>query len=416
MLARAQPLRPTMLMSYIGAGLVLVVVGIVGWMLYDSRLAARHQAEQAAGNLVLTLERDIGRTIASLDLSLRAAAKGMKVPGLATMEPGIRQSVLFDGSAEADDVGGIFVTDEAGQAVYQSRDNASHPSSLADRTYFRAHQERPDLGLVISEPLRNRSDGAWAIILARRLSHSDGTFAGVVVVGLRLSYFDKLFRALDLGAHGNVALFSMDKLLVARRPAVQEEIGRGMSRAEVFRHLTDAPSGVFEATAVLDGTRRLYSYRQVGDLPLVLDIGLATDDIYAEWTEKSAILGGVLLLLILLGIGLVWALRRELQRRGRAEWMARQASREGAAVLARLDALFENSTDSMFVVRAEANGGFAYESVNPVWEKLAVVPAGSVLGQGPRACWQPEVAEVMLSSWRECVRERRPVHYCFSLN
>ncbi|HEY0206777.1 MAG TPA: PAS domain S-box protein, partial [Acetobacteraceae bacterium] len=416
MLARAQPLRPTMLMFYIGTGLAVVVVGIVGWMLYDSRLAARHQAEQAASNLVLTLERDIGRTIASLDLSLRAAAKGMKVPGLATMEPGIRQSVLFDGSAEADDVGGIFVTDERGQVIYQNRESASRPSSLFDRSYFQAHRGHSKLGLVISEPLRNRSDGAWAIILARRLSHSDGTFAGVVVVGLRLSYFDKLFRALDLGAHGNVALFSTDKRLVARRPPVQEEIGREMSRAEVFRHLADAPSGVFEATAVLDGTRRLYSYRQVDDLPLVLDIGLAMDDIYAEWTEKSAILGGVLLLLALLGIGLVWALHRELQCRGRAEWIARQASRESAAVLARLDALFENSTDAMFVVRADMDGGFAYESVNPVWEKLAAVPAASALGKSPEACLQPKLAQVVLTGWRECVRERRSVHYRFAVS
>ena len=412
MLARAQLLRPTLLILYIIASLAAAVLGIVGWALYDARLVARHQAEQAAGNVVLSLERDIGRTIGSLDLSLRAAVQGMRIPGLATMEPDLRQSVLFDGSAEADDVGSIYVTDEAGQVIYQSSKSAPRPSSLADRTYFQAHREHSGLGLVISEPLRNRSDGAWTLALSRRLGHSDGTFAGVVLVGLRLSYFERLFQAPDLGAHGVVALFSTDKRLIARRPAVQEEIGRQVSRAEVFRHLADAPSGVFEAKAALDGTWRLYSYRQVGSLPLVLNVGFATGDIYAEWAEKSVVLGSVL---VLLGVGLIWALHRELRRSGRAENVAQQAARELAAVLERLDALFQNSTDSMFVVRVDVDGGFTYESVNPIWEKLAAVPAASAVGQGPEACLPPELAKVVLAAWRECTRERRLVYYRFAL-
>ncbi|MGI4799522.1 MAG: PAS domain S-box protein, partial [Janthinobacterium lividum] len=416
MLAHVQLLRPTMLMVYIGAGLAAAVLGIVGWALYDARLAARHQAEQALGNLALTLERDIGRTIGSLDLSLRAAAQGMKLPGLATMDPDVRQSVLFDGSAAAGNVEGIFVTDEAGQVIYRSQGLEARPLSLADHKYFQTHQERPDRGLVISEPLRNQSNSAWTIVLSRRLSHSDGTFAGVVAGGLRLSYFDELFQALDVGKHGSITLFSTDKRFVARRPSLEQEIGRDAGRTEVFRYLADAPSGVYEATAILDGTQRVYNYRQAGSLPLVLSVALATDDIYAEWSEKSAILGGVLLLLALLGIVLVWALRRELRRRGLAERMARQAARELAAVLARLNALFQNSTDSMFVVRVEADGSCVYENVNPVWEQLTGMPAAAAPGQAPEACWPPEIAEVILAGWLECVRECRPVQYCYTVN
>ena len=115
-------------------------------------------------------------------------------------------------------------------------------------------------------------------------------------------------------------------------------------------------------------------------------------------------------------MGLAWALRRELRRRGCAEEVAQHAARELAAVLARLDALFQNSIDAMFVARAEADACFAFESVNPVWEELAAVQAASAIGRGPEACLQPELAEVVLAGWRECVQGRRPVRYGYALD
>ena len=89
MMARARLLRPTLLMACVSVVLAAAMLGIVGWALYDTRQQARHQAEQAMGNLALSLERDIGRTVESLDLSLRAAAQGMRVPGLAAMAPSV---------------------------------------------------------------------------------------------------------------------------------------------------------------------------------------------------------------------------------------------------------------------------------------------------------------------------------------
>ena len=39
-------------------------------------------------------------------------------------------------------------------------------------------------------------------------------------------------------------------------------------------------------TSVRDGVRRLYTFTRVGDLPLILNVALAVDDIEAEWRAR----------------------------------------------------------------------------------------------------------------------------------
>src|SRR5262249_52472757 len=91
------------------------------------------------------------------------------------------------------------------------------------------------------------------------------------------------------------------------------------SRAQVFEALGTAPYGTFETVSAVDGTVRLYAYRQVGGLPLVLTVGQATETILSEWRTKALVTGfavfGLILVAALLGV----ALSAELRQRTRAE-------------------------------------------------------------------------------------------------
>jgi hypothetical protein len=271
-LVRARPLRPTLLLASAGAILSIFILGIIAWTLYDSYQAARLQAEQHASNVALRLQRDIEHTIDSIDLSLYAAASRMPVGGYASSAPDSRQSVVSGGKPAAEGFAAVFVTDEAGRVIVDAP--GRHPAnfSIADRNYFRTHQANATLGLTVGQPVKSRYDGKWKLPFSRRIDHSDGSFAGVAFSGLGEEYFQSTFDRIGIGHHGSIALLSLEGLLVARQPFVEDANGRDLRGLELFRRLAQSPAGVFENTDKVDGDRRLYSYRKVGNLPLARKI------------------------------------------------------------------------------------------------------------------------------------------------
>jgi signal transduction histidine kinase/CheY-like chemotaxis protein len=254
------------------------------------------------------------------------------------------------------------------------------------------------------------------LCLSRRINHPDGSFAGVAVVGLPIDYILSLFRDIELGHYGALNLLNDKGILIARWPYSAQDVGRDLSGSQMFQILAKAPAGKFEATGSIDGKARLYFYRRVGTLPLIIGAGLSRREIYADWVRKTAIVGTVLVTLCLLGMMLALLLRRELIRRGQAEESARRAAakaedlaRDLARAIAPIDTLFKNSVDTMQVIYKNADGEFVYEVVNPTWQNLVGVPNNAAVGRRPQDCLPPAVAEKVFNSWLTCAQERRPV-------
>ena len=163
----------------------------------------------------------------------------------------------------------------------------------------------------------------------------------------------------------------------------------------------------------MDGVERLYAYRRVGNLPMVISVGLATDTIYGEWMRKTAVIAAALVVLLLVGAALGYALRAELRRRARAEQAAKRSQLQYAEALARMDALFQNSDDSMLVARVDRTGALVYDAVNPVWERMTGVSAACAIGNTPTGCLPDCLATEIAPMWEQCRDERRPVTFGF---
>src|SRR5690606_26768124 len=73
---------------------------------------------------------------------------------------------------------GLFIVAPNGDILASSMRDVP-PLSAADREYFVA-QQATDQGLLISEPLYSRVSGEPIMVLSRRVSGPDGSFAGVV--------------------------------------------------------------------------------------------------------------------------------------------------------------------------------------------------------------------------------------------
>ena len=104
--------------TWIGLG-VLAPLGMLmvsGLMLLDLRQDAWDKAEQTSRNLLQVIERDIARNVEVIDLTLRAVQDNLRAPGLAKLDPAMRQLVLFDRAASARDLGVMLVLDGNGDS------------------------------------------------------------------------------------------------------------------------------------------------------------------------------------------------------------------------------------------------------------------------------------------------------------
>jgi diguanylate cyclase (GGDEF)-like protein len=304
---------------------LLAVIGLCAvsaFMLWQMRLDAARRSEVTSRSLVQVLGRDIARNIELYDLALRAVVDGLKLPELAQADPELRQMILFDRAATAENFGHTLVFDRTGKLIISSKSLTPEPLNYADREYFQYHVTHPGNELHISQPLISRLTGKRVLIISRRLSDPDGSFAGVVLGSIYLDYFRQLFAAVGADHTGTVTLYGPGGTIIMREPYDESAIGRSVSATDSYRRFFDAPEGHFTGPAMVGEGSRDFVFTKVGDLPLHLSIAVAPEEIYADWWHRALVLGAVVLSLCATTIVLAWLFRRELHQRRAAEQAA----------------------------------------------------------------------------------------------
>ena len=307
--------RPNVVIA-IGIALAAALTLIAAWVMAQMRDDALANARASAFNIALLFERDTARNFDVYALSLQAVIDAIDDPRLAALPADIRQSVLFDRSATAKNLGAIFVTNAAGDVIYDSGAMPPRKLNVAGRDYFTAQRDSPHLGLYLSRPFIPRDGPANATIgLSRRLSNPDGSFAGVVVGTMRLDYFRQLFSDVDIGTNGTVEVLLADGTLLMRRPYVPAMIGHSVAESTLFQRFERTqPSGFFSVGPV-DDVRRWFALRRVDGYPLVFGVAIAAEDIYREWRVRAWIIGTLTALLDASLIALAVMFTLQLQRR-----------------------------------------------------------------------------------------------------
>jgi diguanylate cyclase (GGDEF)-like protein len=311
--------RPTLVLA-VAVALCAFVTLVAAWVMAQMRHDALAAARAATYNMALLFERDAARNLEVYDLSLQAVIDGLDDPRLAALPVDLRQSMLFDRSTTAKNLGAVLVTNAAGDVIYDSRYPTPQPLNLANRDYFTVQRDSPYVGLYVSHPFVPHDGPPDATIgLSRRRVNPDGSFAGIVVGAMRLDYFRHLFSGVDLGTQGVLVLTLADGTLLMRRPYDPKLIGADQSATVPFQHYGHADSGGFFANGPVDGVRRWYAFRRVTGYPLVFSVALAAHDIYREWRVRAWIIGALagVLDVALMALGVM--LTRQLRRRGQLE-------------------------------------------------------------------------------------------------
>src|SRR5262245_11580993 len=94
--------------------------------------------------------------------------------------------------------------------LMSSATSSPAPVNLSDREHFRVHQDGSEDRLFVSKPILGKVTGKWAVQLTRRITGSDGSFAGVIVASVDPAHFSRLYDAIDVGRTGLIALGRME--------------------------------------------------------------------------------------------------------------------------------------------------------------------------------------------------------------
>ena len=331
----------------------VAILALSGWREWQARQLDLHQAEVEMANLARSLTQHADDTFELTDTILVGLVDRLETDGTSPVAIERIQRFLHLRKSTGR-VHGIFIYDETGRWLATTEQVNLAGLNNSDRDYFQRHRASPDRGTLIGRPVKSRSGGQWIITASRRFNHPDGSFAGVALTTLDVSYFSGFYQQFDIGARGAVSLLSTDGIILARSHDDGSNVGRDMSGSPLIRDMNDRPAAsVYYFKSPLDGVQRLSFYKKSDRHPVMVLATRAQDDLLADWRAEAlarmAFVLGLTLMIAVIGCYLV----RQLHRRQRM-----------AAALAATEADFrllaEHSSD--MVVRIGLDWSIRYVS------------------------------------------------------
>jgi diguanylate cyclase (GGDEF)-like protein/PAS domain S-box-containing protein len=253
------------------------IVALLAWKAAEARIATLARAEIDARNLVHSLASHAVNAFQAADVATSSVVELLRFqsPSAERMD-----SYLVAKVAALPQLRDIVVLGADGLWRYSSLP-AHATYSNADREYFQHHRISRDQSLRITE-LVARLSGRPSIVLTRRVSHEDGSFAGVVVATIDVAYFTNFYKGFNLGANGSVSLLSEEGRFLLRWPSSGDV--KNVSRTELFtERLKKSSRGFYKITSPVDGLEKYFAYEQPQEYPLVVTVALGADEILASW-------------------------------------------------------------------------------------------------------------------------------------
>ncbi|BAH74446.1 response regulator [Solidesulfovibrio magneticus] len=150
---------------------------------------------------------------------------------------------------------------------------------LTDREHFKVHSGVKEEQLFVSKPVLGKASGKWSIQLTTRLSKSDKSFAGVVVVSLDPFYLSSFYADINIGRSGRIALIGNDGVVRAQKDMVETTVGQRINDEMVDWLQKESWSEAnYELLDKDVGSTRLYSFRNVDGFPLSVLVSVSEDE------------------------------------------------------------------------------------------------------------------------------------------
>ncbi|MBI2713570.1 MAG: EAL domain-containing protein [Rhizobiales bacterium] len=286
--------------------LVALSVMAIGLTIWGLRSDATRDAETDTGNIAVVLSEQLARSIQSVDITLTEIREQLEPkiePTQNNFDRHIRNpdihSFLSERLARLTQADFIALVDRNGQLATTTRLWPTPKNDFSDRDYFKHFKNKNDTGIYISSLQVNRVSGTRMMFFSKRLSGRDNEFLGVVVTGIRLTYFESVYNAITRLRDQSFLMLRRDGTILARHPDQIDRSDRKMPEGSPWYNLVANGGGHYRSPGYFDGHARFVSVQPLREYPLVINVAVSEGAALAKWYRWATLMGiGTLLALI----------------------------------------------------------------------------------------------------------------------
>jgi len=232
------------------------------------------------GALARSFEEHVRRVVQSADNALlyiqyEYEANGQVTEGIVHFVERTKRDPILNQIALADSRGDLLLS------------ALGKPINISRQKYFQVHASGGAPGLYIGKPVLSQATDTWSFFLSRRLNNPDGSFSGIVAVGLDPAYFSDYYDTPEIGPGRDVLLVGRDGIVRARRFQNKSDVGQSLVGSPMFTLVDRASTGHYEVVDVIDSLRRLVSYRSLPDFPLIVAVSDLTSTGLAPFNRRA---------------------------------------------------------------------------------------------------------------------------------
>lgn len=270
----------------------LFVYGIIGLLLYQSRIKYEKQASLSTQNIATALNSFIDGQLDSYDIAIHSVKyKVEEALQHGTFGKEALESYIALQKSLLPQLQAIRMTDANGNVVVGAGDQPSGVMvNVADRDFFRYHRDNPNGDLFFQKPIFGRIAKQWVFNMVRRINNPDGSFAGTAYAVISIDRLHRIFSGIDVGKHGVITLRAANGAVIARYPTppdLASVIGNKAVPGELQEAINSGKKVVsFNARSRIDGIQRIYNCQKVDTYPMYIVVGLAEDEYFADWHNE----------------------------------------------------------------------------------------------------------------------------------
>ena len=346
---RSFALRTIIRCSFICVAVAVTLIGLTIWTL---RSDAIRDESNDVGNIATVLAEQTSRSLLAVDLVLTEIQDHVRRTGIASPDDfraGLKDRETFgflrDRLSRLLQADVVTLADDQGYVVNLSREWPAPKVNISDREYFRHFAKTPDDKMYIAAPVSSRVSGNPVIFFSKRISGPDGSFLGLVLVGLDPTYFRNIYESITSLHQQSFELVRSDGSILVRYP-LQEVVGARMSSDSPWHNAASLGGGEYRGRDST-GAFQIGASRPAGKYPIFVNVTVPESAALANWENRTAFIAAGTLLIVVCPLFLLLLLRKLLESVITSERSLDQNARELAQLNTRLDLAFNNMSQGL---------------------------------------------------------------------
>ena len=340
----------------LACGAALAIGMTIWWLRSDAIRTAYNDSD----NLSIVLAEQISNSIQSIDLTLTEIKEQAETSSRQTLDDFDRKfgsentyNFLNERLSRLPQAKLIALIDKTGKLVNSTRAWPTERFDFSDRDYFKHFKTSDDRGIYISDLLTDRVTGEHTIFFIRRINGADNTFLGVAAIGVRLIYFQQIYKSIDALHEKSFLLLHTDGTVIVRYPDTNDRAGQKLPAGPWYKLILEG-GGHYRSPGFFDVKARLVSVSPLRDYPLVVDVAVSESAALAIWRIQATTIG-VGTLLVMLGLAiLLKALSRNFHQLVTSESSLAEKAYELERANAKVDGALNNMSQGLAMFNSSA--------------------------------------------------------------